>query len=264
MKKKSPFRIGTMTLVLCSIVLFSSSVRGSEDSPGLFFPASPWTLESNASTAVTNEFDALKAELDAISRSLVGPGGKRHEMLDGLDKERQLMFVRSLYVGYLTKGPESPFGLGRVDDPPGAIVRNRRKWMRLHSDEEVAAGRLRNRMARAAFILFLKSSADSLPDVVQQGLFLASCSIWFDFDSMRNDGSNIQSRRREEDGILSAEAFLEWFAENENFCDSVRADAKARLESLEKNPAPKPDAQPVATIAAEGQEQDVATGEETE
>ena len=196
------------------------------------FPASPWALKPDADVAVTNQFAVLSNELAGIAAMLGKDGEQCHETLSRLPEECRPGFVRSLYADFLKKGPESPFGFGRSGDQPGAVIRNRRKWMRLHSDEDVAAGRLRNRMARAAFISSLQSSGRPFPETVQLGMFLASCSVWIDSGIMEDPKA--PDRRREEDGIPSAEALLEWFAGNGSFCKRVRKEAESRLDSLQK------------------------------
>ena len=201
-------------------------------------PATPWTLEPDADVSVTNLFASLRDELANIPVKLETDGEKYHETLVRLPEEYRPGFVRSLYVGFLKQGPESPFGFGKADDQPGAIVRNRRQWTRLHSDEEVAAGRLRNRMARAAFLSALQSSDGPFPESIQLGMFLAACSVWLDAGVMEGKDPG---RRRAEDGIPSAEALLEWFAENEDFCESVRAEARTRLDRLAERAAPLPE-----------------------
>ena len=217
------------------------------------FPASPWALKPDADVAVTNQFAVLSNELAGIAAMLGKDGEQCHETLSRLPEECRPGFVRSLYADFLKKGPESPFGFGRSGDQPGAVIRNRRKWMRLHSDEDVAAGRLRNRMARAAFISSLQSSGRPFPETVQLGMFLASCSVWIDSGIMEDPKA--PDRRREEDGIPSAEALLEWFAENEMSCESVRAKAKARLENLKKTAERGIGKVPNAAPAADGKEQ---------
>ena len=260
-KRTAPSGAIAIACAICAMLPVAPG-RASAESSDFRFPASPWVLRPDADVATTNQFALLSDELAAIPVKLENDGEKHHETLFRLPEEYRAGFVCSLYVDFLKTGPESPFGFGRVDDHPGTIIRNRRKWMRLHSDEEVSAGRLRNRMARAAFIFSLQASGSSYTETLQHGMFLASCSVWIHSNSMSED-PNAARRRREEDGIPSAEALLEWFAENEAFCESVRSDAKARLESLEKKPEPKPDADPTGEVSVVEPGQDARPEEDT-
>ena len=165
---------------------------------------------------------------------------------------------------FLCAEPETELDFVRIPFETNGVTRCKIRVKRVRDDATVEKGRARNRVARRIFAEFLSEPHREVSAEIQEFWLLAAMSVWIDGVNGLFREAEATARRREEDGIPSAEALLEWFAENESFCESVRADAKARLESLEKNPAPKPDAQPVATIAAEGQEQDVATGEEAE
>ena len=124
------------------------------------------------------------------------------------------------------------------------------------TDAELAAGEQQNSIRRSILLSYLRDNADNMENAVLMEWYDASVGIWVMSPLSRAGDWGQESIRRAKDGIPSAEAILEWFAENEAFCESVRADAKARLESLKKKSAPQPDAQPVSTTAAEGREQD--------
>lgn len=150
-------------------------------------------------------------------------------------------------------GPRRPPSLEkrRPSSPIGLPVSSR-----LVSDEELADHARQNADKRKLLLQFLQNHAGEMDPVVQDEWFSAFVRIWILPPYYPDGGCRRAAIRREEDGIPSAEAILEWFAENEAFCESVRADAKARLESLKKKSAPQPEAQPVFTTAAEGREQD--------
>ena len=168
--------------------------------------------------------------------------------------------LASRLVAFVTDRPDHRVIAGR----PAFLVQRRgpQKYRRSSSptdgltDEELRDGALENARRRRLLFSFLSANANKMDAEVQREWFFAFVRIWILPPYYPDGGYRRAAIRREEDGISSAEALLEWFAENESFCESVRTDAKARLESLEKNPAPKPDAQPVATTAAEGREQD--------
>ena len=91
---------------------------------------------------------------------------------------------------------------------------------------------------------------------IQKAFFDAAMDIWLSSADFSAE-EDVANRRRKEDGIMSVEALLEWFAENEAFCESVRAKAKARLEDLKKKPASNPDVGEIGTVSAEVPEQDM-------
>ena len=231
-KKVDAKKHGTTMLVSTFVALAIVTTCGYAETAVRPFPAVLWTLYPSADVSTTNEFNALRIGLEEIVRNLTTEGRKEHETLTTLPEEHREAFVRSLYVGYLTKGPESAFGFGISESPTNSIVVNRRKWKRLHSDEEVAAGRLRNRMARAAFVSCLQSSATSMPTVVQCGMFSAARSLWIRSEPKHGVVRPAEARR-EEDGVPSVESLLRWFAENELLCDEVRTEARRRLNALE-------------------------------
>ena len=116
--------------------------------------------------------------------------------------------------------------------------------------QAVDKGLARDMAARRIFAAFLSKPHPGIPDKVQKSWFLAAMSVWIDGDPRRDVENDAPARRRAADGIPSAEALLEWFAENESFCESVRADATARLEDLKKKSEPVSDAHPVGEAAA--------------
>ena len=140
---------------------------------------------------------------------------------------------------------------------PGVVTRQPRLPTDNRTDAELAAGERQNAIRRSILLSYLRDNAENMENAVLMEWYDASVGRWIMSPLSRAGDWGQESIRRAKDGIPSAEALLEWFAENENFCESVRADAKARLEKLKKMPTPKLDSSPVATTASEEQEQNV-------
>ena len=98
--------------------------------------------------------------------------------------------------------------------------------------EQVCAGQNRNRIARCIAFSFFATNGESLGKDAQLHWLDACVKIWINNPKKSIWDEGLAARRREEDGIPSAEALLRWFVDNENFCDEVRAAASNRLERI--------------------------------
>ena len=88
---------------------------------------------------------------------------------------------------------------------------------------------------RMAMLAFLSARCVEMEEDVQMRWFLACVRIWI--QPPPSDGAtDVASSRRKADGIPSASAILEWFAGNEDLCDTVRTAAQFRLEHLSSLP----------------------------
>ena len=100
------------------------------------------------------------------------------------------------------------------------------------SDAELAANAETNAARRAMLLACLQSNCGNMEDGVQAAWLDACERIWICPPYYPDGGTKRASIRRGEDGIPSSEALLEWFAENESFCESVRSQARTRLEHI--------------------------------
>jgi len=206
--------------------------------------------------ALRSEFAKLAPFLNETTSAVFSPETGNVEFVDPRPLATRL-------VSFATAGPEIPFGWVRNGGGTIGIMQGPRlSWERKHSDEQVEAGRARNALAR---FVFVEQSMEALPSAnpeIQKAFFDAAMDIWLSSADFSAE-EDVANRRRKEDGIMSVEALLEWFAENEAFCESVRSDAKARLESLEKKPEPKPDADPTGEVSVVEPGQDARPEEDT-
>ena len=190
--------------------------------------------------SVSNDFERLRPlELDMVDETL-GP-----ERTDGL---------ASRLVRFATWLPDHRFGPRR---PPALERRNSRRISNLppplsdrYSDAELAANADTNAARRAMLLDCLRSNFANMEDGVQTAWMDACDRIWIHPPYYPDGGAKRAAIRREEDGIPSAEALLAWFAENETSCESVRAEAKARLAVLKNKMASAANALSIGEIAA--------------
>ena len=99
-------------------------------------------------------------------------------------------------------------------------------------ETQYAEGARRNAFRRNLLLSFLNDNANEMDDSVLMEWYLAIEQIWIDPPRFPDGGRYRGLIRRQEDGIPSAEALLRWFADNENFCDEVRAAASNRIERI--------------------------------
>ena len=162
------------------------------------------SVDEKLMIAVSNDFERIHPlELDWIDGTL-GPG-----RTDGL---------ASRLVVFATWLPDHRFGPRR---PPV-----------LEKSEQLAANAETNAARRAMLLACLQSNCGNMEDGVQAAWLDACERIWICPPYYPDGGTKRASIRREEDGIPSSEALLEWFAENESFCESVRSQARTRLEHI--------------------------------
>ena len=160
-------------------------------------------------------------------------------------------------VSFATSAPENPFGWVRNGHGTIGIMQGPRlSWERKYSDEQVETGRARNALARFVFVEKAMTALPSANPEIQKAIFNAAMDIWLSADDFADEEA-AANRRRAEDGIPSAAALLEWFAENDSFCESVRAEARARLGKIKKDPVQKTDVGLGGEIAAEEPKQEV-------
>ena len=138
----------------------------------------------------------------------------------------------SRLISFAMNGPESIHGWVRNGyETNGIIIRPKKLWTEKFSLEEVAIGRARNRVARRILLKTIRTRLTSQPETIQIALFQAAETIWISGRPL-TDGAGSPEERRAEDGIPSAEALLFWFAENESLCETVRKEARQKLEHL--------------------------------
>lgn len=142
---------------------------------------------------------------------------------------------------FLCAEPETELGWVRGQLETNGCIRVRHRIERVRDDATVEKGRARNGVARRVFAEFLSEPHPEASKEVQEFWLLAATSVWIDGVSGSSlfRESESTARRRAEDGIPSAEAILEWFAENDSFCESVRSQARARFERMKAPPPPK-------------------------
>lgn len=112
---------------------------------------------------------------------------------------------------------------------PNETLQDRRKEP---TDEELAAAKLRNHLARTIFLFHIQNEMEFLPENVQMEWYQGVVSIWLTAPYGLNVPNNVLKDRLEADGIPSSEALLTWFAENRSIADSVRNAARKRLDEL--------------------------------
>ena len=193
------------------------------------------SMDDKLMVSISNDFERLHPlELDWIDEAL-GP-----ERTDGL---------ASRLVVFATWLPDHRFGPRR---PPVLEKSERRRILNVPphlsdrcSDAELAANAETNAARRAMLLACLQSNCGNMEDGVQAAWLDACERIWICPPYYPDGGTKRASIRREEDGIPSSEALLEWFAENESFCESVRSQARTRLERMKvPPPAADPGAEP--------------------
>ena len=238
-------------LVLVVAACLSVSADESDSVPMIRIPFSVFEKQNDSA-----ELDMLRREFDALEPlNITATNFAVLKLSSGGvivgDRDVGLRIER-----FLCAAPETELGFVRIPFETNGVSRFKVRIKRVRDDAEVEKGRARNRAARRVFAEFLSEPHPDASGMVQELWLLAATSVWIDGVNGLFRETESTGRRREEDGIPSAEALLEWFAENESFCESVRVEARARLESIKTKTAPKPDAQPVATTAVEEQEQD--------
>lgn len=180
------------------------------------------SMDDKLMVSISNDFERLHPlELDWIDEAL-GP-----ERTDGL-ASRLVRFAKWLpdhrFVPRRPPALEKSEQLRILNHPPHLSDR--------YSDVELAANAETNAARRAMLLACLQANYGNMEDGVQAAWLDACERIWIRPPYYPDGGTKRAAIRREEDGISSAEVLLEWFAENENFCESVRADAKMRLDKL--------------------------------
>lgn len=145
--------------------------------------------------------------------------------------------LESRIVCFATKGPEDVRGWIRVPDhsDPPIFGGFRSVPGKIYSEEEVAAGRLRNRLARQQVLDFLISHPDLKGEELWSEYWWVVWRLWLDDENFGHGPLCRAAEHRQEDGI-SKEGLILWFLGATNCCGEARKLAEYRARDLSLDP----------------------------
>lgn len=129
-------------------------------------------------------------------------------------------------LSFATKGPEDVIGRVWASDQSDTRFGGARfTWGNKYSEEEVAAGRMRNRLARQQILDFLVSEPEPDSEALWASYWEAAERLWIDDAAFGHGPLCRAAAHCLEDGV-SRVGLIQWFLGTTNFCGEARQRAE--------------------------------------